>query len=189
MTIMTTRRTLGFLLVGVLSISFLYLAIGNLGRGPGPSSQPQGQTAGFSPATGEEAMKPESKPLTPEASPSQPERDFFVEYRIQRDRLRSQHLELLKEIINNPNSSNENRQDAQNRLLELSRLAQQELEVENLIKAKGYTEAVVFIEPKSATVVVGSKNWQAEDANRVADIVARATSLALEDIVIIPKTL
>ncbi|MBC7342208.1 MAG: SpoIIIAH-like family protein [Clostridia bacterium] len=186
MTIMTTRRTIGFLLVGVLTISFLYLAIGNLSR---TSTKPKDLTASFPPVTGQETVKPEAKPLVPEASPPQPERDFFIEYRLQRDRLRSQHLQLLKEIINNPNSSNESRQDAQNQLLELSRLAEQELEVENLIKAKGYPEAVVFIEPNSATVVVGSKNWQGEDANRIADIVARATSLTLEDIVIIPKTL
>ncbi|GAW94164.1 SpoIIIAH-like family protein [Calderihabitans maritimus] len=113
--------------------------------------------------------------------------EFFVEYRLERDRIRSQQVQLLREVVDNPNSVAETRQEAQNRILEITQRMEQELQLENLIVAKGYKDAVVFIEPDSVTVIVHEKNLTQTDAAKIADLVSRYTDHKLEDIVIIPK--
>ena len=39
--------------------------------------------------------------------------DFFIEYKLKRDRLRSKEMEILKEIIHDPNSDKDMRYEAQ----------------------------------------------------------------------------
>ncbi|WP_066637584.1 SpoIIIAH-like family protein [Desulfolucanica intricata] len=113
--------------------------------------------------------------------------EFFVDYRLQRERMRGQQVELLREIINNPESSAETRQKAQNQLLIISQNINKEMEVENLIRAKGFKDSVVVIKEQSVTVIVQSPNLSSEEAARISDLVSRSTGVSLQNVVIIPK--
>ncbi|MBO8168195.1 MAG: SpoIIIAH-like family protein [Thermoanaerobacteraceae bacterium] len=115
------------------------------------------------------------------------DRNFFVEYRLERDRVRSQQIQLLKDIVQNPNSVSETRQEAQAVLLEITKRMEKELQLENLITAKGYEDAVLFIQPSGVTVIVKSEQLSQEDVTRICDIVSRSTGHDLKDIVVIPK--
>lgn len=113
--------------------------------------------------------------------------DFFVEYRLERDRVRSRQISLLREIVDNPNSLAENRSEAQRQLLDITRRLEQELELENLILAKGYKEGVVFLQPMAGTIVLRKLELKQSDIVKIADLVSRITGLDLERITIIPK--
>lgn len=112
---------------------------------------------------------------------------FFVDYRMERERSRGQQIALLREIIDNPNSGGETRKKAQEQMLGLSQGLEKEVEVENLIRAKGYQDAVLFLEGKAVTVVVQAKSLNQEDALRIADLVSRNTNVGPQNIVIVPK--
>ena len=73
------------------------------------------------------------------------ENDFFIDYKLERDRLRSQEADYLRELINNPNASIESKEKAQQDLIALSQKVEKEMVVENLIKAKGFEDAVIFL--------------------------------------------
>lgn len=118
---------------------------------------------------------------------AQGDKDFFVEYRLERDRVRSQQVELLKDIVQNPSSVAETRQEAQAVLLEITRRMEKELQLEHLITAKGYQDAVLFIQPNAVTVIVKNDQLNQEDVTRIADIVSRSTGHDIKDIVVIPK--
>lgn len=112
---------------------------------------------------------------------------FFVEYRLHRDRARSQQVEILKDIIESPSSTQETCKEAQEQLLSLSRNVSKEARVENLLKAKGYREAVVCVDQKGATVVIESRGLTPAEESRVIDIVSRETGFGEQGIIIVPK--
>ncbi|SHE62201.1 SpoIIIAH-like family protein [Desulforamulus putei] len=112
---------------------------------------------------------------------------FFVEYRLERERSRGHQIEIAREIINNTNSDPDIRKKAQEQLYLISNNLQKELEVESLIRAKGYKDAVVFLEGKTVTVVIQSKDMNQEDAIKITDLVSRSTQVSPQNIVIIPK--
>lgn len=112
---------------------------------------------------------------------------FFVEYRLERERSRGHQIEIAREIINNNNSDQEIRKKAQEQLYVISNNLQKELDVESLIRAKGFKDAVVFLEGQTVTVVIQAKELSQEDAIKVTDLVSRSTQVNPQNIVIIPK--
>ncbi|MCG0277612.1 MAG: SpoIIIAH-like family protein [Thermanaeromonas sp.] len=112
---------------------------------------------------------------------------FFVEYRLERDRRRSQQIDMLKQIIDNPNAPGDSKQEAQKRLVDLTKQMDLELQLEKLIVAKGYKEAAVFIQPQAVNVVVMAEKLTEEDANKIGDLVSRSTGRPREQISIIPQ--
>jgi len=113
--------------------------------------------------------------------------DYFVNYRIEREKIRSQQIEILREIVDNPNSVSEVRKNAQEKMLIITQNMENELKLENLIKAKNYQDAVVLIQPESVMVVVKILELAAGDGTKIADIVANTTGHNYEDIIITTK--
>ncbi|RYD04401.1 hypothetical protein N752_13585 [Desulforamulus aquiferis] len=114
--------------------------------------------------------------------------DYFVEYRLERERSRGHQIQLLREIINNTNSDADNIKKAQEQMYVISNNLQKELEVESLIRAKGFRDAVVFLEGKTVTAVIQSNALNQEDAIKITDMVSRSTGVGQQNIVIIPKS-
>ena len=56
-------------------------------------------------------------------------------------------------MVNDPNSDAATRKEAQDKLIQISESMDKELQLEALIKAKGFKEAALFIQPDSATAI------------------------------------
>ncbi len=112
---------------------------------------------------------------------------FFVEYRLDRDRTRERQLDLLQNIVEDPNSVAETRQEAQQKILQISNYLDQELQLENLIKAKGFNDAVILIQPQSVSVVVDQKDFNRDEIAQITDLIITITSQSIENIYIIPN--
>lgn len=128
--------------------------------------------------TGPAAMEP----AAPAAAP-----DFFVEYRLVRDRVRSERADVLREVYQNARSDDKARQEAQNAMLKLAVERERESELESLIKAKGFTDALVFMQEKSVSVIIKADSLSRDQVAQVADIVSRTVGVKPEDIVISAK--
>lgn len=113
---------------------------------------------------------------------------FFVECRLQRERARSQQIELLKDIVNSPSTAGDTRQVAQDQLLGISKSVAKEARLENLIKARGYHDAVVSMDQKSVTVVVDGRNFNHSEEARIIELVSKETGFGEQGIIIIPKS-
>lgn len=114
--------------------------------------------------------------------------NFFSEYRIERERTRSGQVEILREIVNNPNSSAQMRQEAQNKLIKISDNLEKESKIENMLIAKGFKEAIAVIQEKGAMVIVPSEELREDEIARIADIVIKVVECSIEDVTIVPKT-
>jgi stage III sporulation protein AH len=115
--------------------------------------------------------------------------DFFSEYRLERERMRSEQLEILNEIINNPNSNAEAKFEAQEKLLWLTNNLGKETKIEKALLAKGFVDAAVAIESQAIMVIVPSEGLRQDEVAKIADIVIKIAECELEDIVIVPKGL
>lgn len=153
--------------------------------GPGKGQEGTAPTAGI-PAAGEKPALPlETHRQAGEAQGE--EAAFFVDYRLDRERARSQEVEMLREIVSNPQSAAETRKAAQEKLLALSQNMAREMEVENLIRAKGFKDAAVYLDSGGATVVVQAPRITPEEARRIAELISRSTGVAEQNVVIIPR--
>jgi stage III sporulation protein AH len=114
---------------------------------------------------------------------------FFSEYRIERERTRSGQIEILREIVNNPNSSAQLRQEAQQKLIGIADNLEKESKVENMLVAKGFKDGLVVIQDKAVMVIVPSDALQQEEIARIVDIVMKVVGCSIEDVSIVPKSL
>lgn len=113
--------------------------------------------------------------------------DFFIDYKLERDRLRSQEADYLRELINNPNAAEQSKEKAQQDLIALSQKVEKEMIVENLIKAKGFEDAVIFLSNDVANVVVKTKGLEAKDVAQITDIVIKTVDTPADKITIIER--
>ena len=106
--------------------------------------------------------------------------------KVSREQVMAQSKETLQSIIDNKNLSDEQKQDAVDQMVALTKRAELEADIESLMAAKGFSEAVVSIGDDSVDVVV--KAEELTDANRakIEEILTRKTEVSPEEIVITP---
>ena len=78
--------------------------------------------------------------------------NFFAAYRDERDSVRTQELAYLDAIVAQ-GADTETLSDAQQQKLELVNAMETELTVENLVRAKGFSDVIVSISDTSASVL------------------------------------
>ncbi len=112
--------------------------------------------------------------------------DFYSAARLERDRIRSERIQTLKDLAADPKVTDAIRERAQGELLTVSERRQREAEAEMLLKAKGYDMSVVFLNEKGAVVVTGLARIEPSDAARISDLVATAAGISMSDVLIVP---
>lgn len=113
--------------------------------------------------------------------------NYFIEYRLSRDKLRATLIDRLNEIINNENTKEDIRASAQNEIIALGQVAELELSIEGLIKAKGFEDALVFLGDNSVRVVVSVNELTEQDVVKIFEIVKNETSIEASNIKIMKK--
>lgn len=112
---------------------------------------------------------------------------FFSEYRIERDKNRSKEVEMWQDIINSEKAEDNFKNMAQQELVKIVALTDKEMIIENLIIAKGFNDALVFLTDDSATVIVEAKELTPSNIAQIQDIVVRKTKLEPKNIKIMKK--
>ena len=106
------------------------------------------------------------------------DKNYFDASRIERETGRSKAKESLREVAENPGSSPEVKSEAEKRMIDMAERMEKEAAAEAEIKAKGFSEAVVYINSDSATVVVDKDGeLNANDAAKIQEIIIRITGL------------
>lgn len=103
--------------------------------------------------------------------------EFFVEYRLERERVRSKELDVLQQMINNPNVTTESKVEAEKKLLKLQELMELELMVENAVKAQGFDNAILVMQEEGALIIVSAGELKSEQIMLIAQIASQSTGL------------
>lgn len=92
----------------------------------------------------------------------------------------------MREIIKN-SQSEDTKHQAQETILKMTLEKQREAEMENLIKAKGFADALVFIRDNSVSAVVKTTALTKEEVIQVAEVISRVAGVKQEDITVSAK--
>lgn len=134
------------------------------------------------------APAPESAPTVKDKLSSKAGETYFDETRLERERIRDEETEIFEKIISSETATAESQTKAQSELTALSQKWEKEMIIERLIKAKGFEDAIVFINEQSVNVVVlNGKALTTAQAAQIKDIVAREAKVSAENIKIVCK--
>ncbi len=114
-------------------------------------------------------------------------KNYFIEQRLSRDKLRAGLIDRLNSIVENEKTSEDVRTEAQKKIMSIGDMAEKELTIEGLIKAKGFEEALVFITEENAKIVVSKDELTEQDVVKILDIVMGETNLDSSNIKIMKK--
>lgn len=159
------------LIAGVLILAILLLQSGRDEDQLSPDSPEENQLQ----TANEGSIPPENMTLSAD--------DFFAEYRVERERVRGQQIEMLREVLNSP-VMKEAQPEAALELINISAKMEKELQTEGIIKSKGFDDCVAIIQADTALIVLQSSK-PIEQEDEVMATVEKITGYDAEQISII----
>ena len=113
-------------------------------------------------------------------------KNYFAEAKLTRQQAQDKAIEQLEDIVENTTLSEKEKADAVSALSALTKTMELEVKIENLIKAKGYTECFVTLENQKASVVISSPDGLlANETISINEIVRNTAGIHFSDITII----
>lgn len=116
---------------------------------------------------------------------SQEQAEYFSTVRNDRQQTQSAIMEDAKEILSLSESSEEAKEEAAESASQLEKLMLAQSNIENLLKAKGFSDAVCFISDQGCSVVVASQDMDENGAVLIKDAVLSQIELTFEQIKIV----
>lgn len=116
------------------------------------------------------------------------QQDYFDAYRANRQSIRDMEMKYVQTISSNDNADEDVKKEAEQRLLNIASLMERELKIENLIKAKGFTDAIAFVEDGAINIVIKANEITTAQATKILKIVVDETGESAQNITIITKT-
>lgn len=113
------------------------------------------------------------------------EETFFVEAKLSRQQARDEATETLKSMLADAELSAEQKADLAIRATDLANSIEVEGKIENMIKAKGFTDVMVYYDTTRADVILKTEGLQDNEAAQIKDIILKETSIAAENISIV----
>lgn len=111
--------------------------------------------------------------------------DYFTQAKMNRESARSKSIELLNAMINNENTDAESKKQAQEDMIKLAAASDKEASCENLIKAKGFSDCVVYINGDTLNVTVKSQGLSSSDTAKIQEIASSQTGISIKNIKIV----
>jgi stage III sporulation protein AH len=112
---------------------------------------------------------------------------FFIQSRLDRNKNRSFYIETLNGIVADPNIDSSVKEMAQTEMLSLIKKSETESIIENLIKAKGFKDALVIMGEDSVNVIVDSEKLTQAQVAQIKDIISREAEVEIDKIKIMEK--
>lgn len=113
--------------------------------------------------------------------------NYFEQARQSRQQARDSAVAILQKTVDNENATEEAKSQASTQIATLADRSVQEAESESLIKAKGYSDVVVFIQDDGVNVIVASPEggFTAADAAKIRDVLLSELEVTAEQITIV----
>ncbi len=105
---------------------------------------------------------------------------YFTTSKLERNNMYSELLETYQEIYNNANATAEAKTDAITKINSINNTKNAIMIAENLILAKGFKDAVIFVNEGSVSVVVKTDELKQEEVAQIQNIVARELNVGAE---------
>ena len=110
---------------------------------------------------------------------------YFSEARMEREIKRDESIDTLLELINADGADVAAKEVAQEQIQEIAGYTENEVTMENMIKAKGYEDAVVFMGENLVSIAVFSTGLNEVDAAVISDIATSVTGYTADKVNIV----
>ncbi len=108
--------------------------------------------------------------------------DYFMEAKLERDEINYKRLEDYMSVISNSDASTEAIGQAKESYEELAQKQEVENNVESLIKALGYNEAVIITQDDRVNVIVQAEKMEPKQVVEIMNVVKR--NLEIKNVVV-----
>ena len=98
---------------------------------------------------------------------------YFTTSKLDRNTMYSELLETYQEMYNNSNATAEQKSEALEKINEINNTKNAIMIAENLIIAKGFKDAVIFVNDESVSVIIEAEEMKQEDVAKIQNIVSR----------------
>lgn len=113
---------------------------------------------------------------------------FFASAVIDRERVRDEALEVLVGITEDETAGDAAKADAFAAMERIAKETSAEIDIENMVKAKGFSECVAVISGEDANIVVQSKGLTAGEVAQIKEIVYLEADILPKNVRIIERT-
>lgn len=127
-----------------------------------------------------EAAQTSSNNENTETDTSESEDYYFTTSKLERNTMYSELLETYQEMYNNTNATAEAKSDALSKINEINNTKNAIMISENLILAKGFEDAVIFVNEGSISVIIKADELKQEDVAQIQNIVSRELNVGAE---------
>lgn len=101
------------------------------------------------------------------------EDSYFAQSRLDRDNMYSQMLENYQKILETSNLTSEEKTNAQNEIKRINNEKNAIMIAENLIKTKGFSDVVIFVNNTNVTAVVKTESLNEQSIAQIQNIITR----------------
>lgn len=109
----------------------------------------------------------------------------FAAARLEKENARSKSLEILNQTAANESFDDDTRKKAQDRILKLAENVEKEATIENIAKAKGFSEIAVYIDGDAVDMLVKKADLSENDVVKLKEIAAEQLNIGAKDIKIV----
>lgn len=110
---------------------------------------------------------------------------FFVEAKLSRQKARDEAVETLAVMLQDAALEAEQKAELALRASDLAKSIETEGKIENLIKAKGFKDVMVYYDTKRADIIVRTDGLLSNEAAQIKDIILKETQIQPENISIV----
>ncbi len=108
--------------------------------------------------------------------------EYFSSSRLTRDTMYSQMIETYEKILENQNIASDQKTIAQTEIKNINDCKNKIMICENLIKTKGITDSVIFVNGNSISVVVRAEKIEQDQIAQIQNIIAREMQAEISNI-------
>ena len=108
--------------------------------------------------------------------------EYFAKATASRQKARDEASDMIKEILNDVKSSDEVKAEAVKKAAETAQIIQQETNIENLVKSKGFSDCIAFIQNGECSIVVSADGLDSNSAITIKDIVSGQSGISFDKI-------
>ena len=110
--------------------------------------------------------------------------DLITKAKLEREQTRAKSKEMLMSMIENDSIDKTSKQQAEQKVLQLTENMEMETQIEQLLGAKGFANSVVSISNDNVDILLAKESLTDVEKAQVEDIVMRKTEMDLDKVVI-----
>ena len=132
-----------------------------------------------------EVSSEETQETSLQAESAVGDEEYFSQARLTRTKTRDEAQEALQVMLSDVNLDQEQKDELTAQASAMAQSIETEGKIENLIKAKGFAECMVYCSNEKVDVIVTSPELQEGDVVQIRDIVLEQTEVPVENISIV----